>query len=322
MNHIPVMLKEVLDLMCSDEKSSEGLFLDATFGRGGHTCALLERLPGCKVIAIDRDPDAISYGQRYLCDKYADRLKLVHGCFSDMMTILSDMLGEDAGALFSGVLMDLGVSSAQIDSADRGFSFMRDGPLDMRMGKNGNTAADIVNSWSEKNLADLFFNYGEERHSRKIARRIVSERRRAPFFSTGQLAHVIKSEIKFSGRLHPATKVFQALRIAVNDEMNELSKALPLASSLLTLNGCIVVLSFHSLEDRIVKQFFRSIRSSGEKRDKYEKESAGEDDVGCIKFKVCSKPVVPSDEEVRENPRSRSAKLRWAIKVCDGRKKQ
>lgn len=294
MIHSPVMLPEVLDLICTKE---DGLYLDATFGRGGHTAALLDKLPMCKVIAIDRDPEAIEYGKQFLSAKYGERLQLVLGTFSELENIFREMFKGGSNDILSGILMDLGVSSPQLDTAERGFSFMKDGPLDMRMSNRGKSAADIVNSLPERVLADLFYEYGEETQSRRIAKRIVLERRGKPFKTTTQLANVIKSEIRYDGKCkrHPATKVFQALRIAVNDELLEVESSLPFTTSMLTVGGCIVVISFHSLEDRIVKHFFQSMRKEQN-------------------FEISKKPVIPSSQEIKDNPRSRSAKLRYAIR--------
>lgn len=280
--HWPVMSQEIIQLFLNQTESPH--FVDATFGRGGHTQALLQAFSTARVTAIDRDPDAIAYGQS-LVSVYGDRLRMIQSRFSDLPRWFQN------GSV-SGVLFDFGVSSPQLDTAERGFSFMHDGPLDMRMEKTGESAADLVNGMGERELADLIFEYGEERASRRIAKAIIQFRSKMLFSRTEQLSTVIQSVIPRRGKLHPATKTFQALRIAVNQEIHEIEMVLPRAVSVLKPGGCMVVMAFHSLEDRIVKNFFKT------------------SDVFSEKTK---KPIRAQRTEVCANPRSRSACLRYGV---------
>lgn len=299
--HVPVLLAEVLAAL--SPKAGE-IYLDGTFGAGGYTRGILEAAD-CRVIALDRDPTAISAGQAMVAE-FGDRLALVQTEFAQM---------EEAAAPFGrldGIVLDIGVSSMQLDEADRGFSFRFDGPLDMRMAGEGESAADLVNSRSEAELADIFYHYGEERLSRPIARAIVHDRKATPFRSTKQLADLIGRIVRTKpGDIHPATRSFQALRIAVNDELNELASALHAAERLLKPGGRLVVVSFHSLEDRIVKVFLatRSGRGGGSRH-------APVQGVSQPTFRIEGKwPVVAGEAENAANPRARSAKLRAAIRL-------
>ncbi|MBY0511601.1 MAG: 16S rRNA (cytosine(1402)-N(4))-methyltransferase RsmH, partial [Rhodospirillaceae bacterium] len=249
-DHIPVLLAEVIGALAPKKN---GVYLDGTFGAGGYTTALLEAAP-CVVWAIDRDPEALKRGDA-LMERFPGRLNLVQGRFGDMANLLAarGLTGVD------GVALDLGVSSMQIDDRTRGFSFLRDGPLDMRMEKSGRSAADVVNTLSEKELADIIFTYGEERHARRVARAIVEARRERPFSRTLRLADVIRAEVRRAqDGIDPATRTFQALRIYVNDELGELERGLLGAEKLLRPGGVLAVVSFHSLEDRIVKTFLKA----------------------------------------------------------------
>ena len=296
--HIPVMLAEVLTAL--SPKAGETV-VDGTFGAGGYTGALLQA--GANVIAIDRDPDAIAAG-RTLEEEAAGRLRLVQGRFSDLEAI--------AGEKIDAVVLDIGVSSMQIDEAGRGFSFRHDGPLDMRMEQDGPSAADIVNHFKPGDLARIFGFYGEERHAGRIARMIEKRRATKPFERTRDLAEAIEGVVgrKPGDKIHPATRVFQGLRIFVNDELGQLTMALSAAERALKPGGRLVVVSFHSLEDRIVKQFFadRSGKASGSRHLPAAIEKVAS-------FDKAGKAIAASEAEARLNPRARSAKLRAATRT-------
>ncbi|MBM3631536.1 MAG: 16S rRNA (cytosine(1402)-N(4))-methyltransferase RsmH [Alphaproteobacteria bacterium] len=282
--HWPVLCQEIVQLFSNQTGPLH--FVDATFGRGGHTQALLQGIDGARVTAIDRDPDAIAYGH-HLVSIYGDRLRMVQSRFSDVQEVFKE-------ERVAGVLFDFGVSSPQLDTPERGFSFMHDGPLDMRMEKAGESAADLVNNLPEHALADLIFKYGEERASRRIAKAIVQFRSKTPFETTEQLSTVVQSVLPRRGKQHPATKTFQALRIAVNQEIDEIEMVLPRVLPLLQPGGCMIVMSFHSLEDRIVKNFFKTSDAFSEKT---------------------KKPIRAQRAEVCANPRSRSACLRYGVRA-------
>ncbi len=274
------------------------MWLDGTFGAGGYTRALLEA-GADKVIGVDRDPLAFEMAAPWAGD-YGDRLELVQGVFSRM-----DEYAED----LDGVVLDLGVSSMQLDQADRGFSFMKDGPLDMRMSQSGESAADIVNEADENDIADILFLFGEERASRRIAKAIVKARDAEPITRTLRLAEIIEGCLPRSkpGQSHPATRSFQALRIAVNSEYEELFEGLMAAERALKPGGLLAVVSFHSVEDRMVKRFLQQ-RSGGEGRANRYAPAIEEVEP---QFKLLSRKAIgPDDDELAENPRSRSAKLR------------
>ncbi len=299
--HIPVMLAEVLAALAPRDG---GIYLDATFGGGGYTAAILEAAP-CTVWAIDRDPDAIARGAA-LAARHPGRLHLLHGAFADMM----DMLAEHNVAALDGVVFDLGVSSFQIDDPARGFSFRHDGPLDMRMGRAGPTAADLVNTLPERELADTLYELGEERASRRVAHAIVTARMEAPITTTGRLAQVIRSVLPpdRNGH-HPATRSFQALRIRVNDELGQIERALDQASSLLAPGGRLVVVSFHSLEDRLVKRFMAE--ATGRTPAPSRHDPAGLLSRKAPRFRLLATGAAkPGADETNANPRARSARLR------------
>lgn len=300
--HISVLLHEVIDALTPRK---DGVYIDGTFGRGGYSRGLLES-GAAHVFGIDRDPEAVKVGVALTRD-YPDRFTVLHGPFGAM-----DILLAGTGvAQVDGITLDLGVSSPQIDDAIRGFSFMADGPLDMRMSQSGPTAAEIVNTMAEKELADTIYLYGEERHSRRIARRIAEARAEDPITRTTQLANLIRSSVPRSNDgIDPATRTFQALRIYVNDEMGELHRGLRAAERLLKPAGRLAVVSFHSLEDRIVKQFMqhRSALSANPSRHIPANDDAPEPSFTLI----TRKPITPSDDECARNPRARSAKLRVA----------
>jgi 16S rRNA (cytosine1402-N4)-methyltransferase len=304
-HHLPVLRDEILSALAP---KLDEIFLDATFGAGGYSRAILA-IPGTRVLAIDRDPSAIAAGQS-LVAQMGGRLILAEGRFSQ----LESLAKAQSITRFDGIVFDIGVSSMQLDEAARGFSFRFDGPLDMRMGGTGPSAADLVNGEDESRLADIFFHYGEERLARRIAKAIVAERSIAPFTTTLHLAETIARVMPGKpSPIHPATRSFQALRIAVNDELGELVKALLASERMLGEGGRLAVVSFHSLEDRIVKQFFAARSGHGEARSRL---LPGELRRPTPTFSVPGKqPIVPSTAETLRNPRARSAKLRFAIRT-------
>lgn len=302
--HIPVMLSEVLEYLRPADKE---IYCDGTFGAGGYTSAILDAA-NCRVIALDRDPTAIANGQA-LADRYAPRLTLIQSQFSRMREAIT---AQNLGKL-DGIVLDIGVSSMQIDQAARGFSFQKDGPLDMRMGE-GETAAELITRLSETDLANVIYTYGEERQSRKIARAIKLALQDAPITTTLQLADLIERTTprKRGDKIHPATRTFQALRIAVNDELGELETILQHSIDLLKPGGRLVVVTFHSLEDRIVKNFLRDHTDQVKSKNKYAKETT----VMTQPFTLLTrKAVAASDLEAQQNPRARSAKLRAAMRT-------
>jgi 16S rRNA (cytosine1402-N4)-methyltransferase len=291
--HVPVMTAEVLANL---RPQGGGLFVDCTVGLGGHTRALLEAGAG-RVIGLDRDSDALAEARLTLA-KWSDRVDLVH---ADYRSIGDELDRRNIGRV-DGALADLGVSSMQFDAAGRGFSFQRDEPLDMRMDRTGGeTAADLVARSDEQDLADVIFRYGEERFSRRIARAIVHARAQAPIATTGRLADIVRRAIPRRGptRIDPATRTFQALRIWVNRELDGLDRFIETAARRLRAGARLVVITFHSLEDRIVKHTLRALAHGDE----------------AVVTVLTKKPLVPSDHEVRANPRARSAKLRAAERL-------
>ena len=307
-DHIPVLLAEVIAALAP---KADGVYLDGTFGGGGYTSALLEAAP-CIVWSIDRDPEALQRGES-LAERFPGRINLVQGRFGDMAELLSarGITGID------GVALDLGVSSMQIEDRTRGFSFLRDGPLDMRMEKSGRSAADVVNTLSEKELSDIIFTYGEERHARRVARAIVEARRERPFSRTLRLADVIRAEVRRSqDGIDPATRTFQALRIYVNDELGELERGLRGAEKLLRPGGILAVVSFHSLEDRIVKTFLKARSGSALRPSRHTPASLGAAPATATFTPLSRRPVGPSDTEIAKNPRARSARLRVAERTA------
>ena len=298
--HIPVMGREAVDLLAPRDG---GIYIDATFGAGGYSRAILDTAD-TSVIGIDRDRTAIAAGFD-LVERSQGRLTLVEDRFSSLAEICAAQ-GIDA---VDGVVMDVGVSSMQIDEAERGFSFRLDGPLDMRMGHDGPTAADVIARASEAELANIIYIFGEERHSRAVARAIVAARKETPVTTTRALAEIV-SKVVWSkpGEIHPATRTFQALRIFVNEELDELHLALSAAERMLKPGGRLAVVSFHSLEDRIVKNFFseRGKAAGGSRHLPDTPKAAPSFDI------LTKRPVTPGDDEIAANPRARSAKLRAA----------
>jgi 16S rRNA (cytosine1402-N4)-methyltransferase len=295
------MLPEVLGLLAP---RTGGVYLDGTFGGGGYAGAILDAAP-CTLWAIDRDPDAIARGAT-LAARFPGRLHLIHGQFGNML----DLLAERGVTALDGVVLDIGVSSFQLGDPARGFSFRGDGPLDMRMDRAGSTAADLVNSLPERELADLLFELGEERASRRIARAIVAARAETPIQTTARLAAIIRGVLPpdRSG-IDPATRSFQALRIRVNDELGEIERGLHQASQLLAPGGRLVVVSFHSLEDRIVKRFMGDAAGRAPSPSRHDPRGLAARPVPRFRL-LTARPLRPGPVEVAANPRARSARLR------------
>ena len=297
--HFPVMLPQVLEALAPQDNH---IYVDATFGNGGYTEALLNAA-NCTVIALDRDPNVLPRVQE-LQAIYGERLIFRAGEFGKFAELVTE---EIDGAVF-----DIGVSSMQLDQAERGFSFSKNAPLDMRMSQAGATAADLVNTMNETDLANLIYEFGEERKSRQIANKIVTARKLNKIETTKQLTDLICEVIgRGSDKIHPATRTFQALRIAVNDELGELTKGLQGAALRLKSQGRLVVVDFHSLEDRIVKNFFKENTGKARHVSKYAPQPQQQENT---LFQKCSDVILPSQDELKANPRSRSAKLRMAFK--------
>jgi len=302
-SHIPVLLAEALAGLAPRDG---GIYLDATFGGGGYAAAILEAA-SCTLFAIDRDPDAIARGAA-LAAAHPGRLHLIEGGFGDLLELLA---ARDVAAL-DGVVMDLGVSSYQIDDPARGFSFRGDaeGPLDMRMARSGPTAADLVNRGGEAEIADIIYQFGEERASRRIAKAIVTARAEAPIETTTQLARIVRKVVRpdRSG-IDPATRSFQALRIWVNDELGQIERALEQAASLLHPGGRLVVVSFHSLEDRLVKRFMVDATGRAPAPSRHDPRGLAPRPASAFRL-LTPRAVRPGAAESAANPRARSARLR------------
>ena len=302
--HQPVLYKEIIHAL---QPQTGGCYVDGTLGAGGHARGILEAsAPDGLLLGLDVDPQALSIARKTLAP-YEDRIHLVQASYTSLASQLQSLGWSEV----DGIVLDLGASSMQFDTAERGFSFMQEAPLDMRFGPNAlQTAADIVNNYTERELADLIYEYGEERDSRKIARAIVKAR---PLHTTRELVAAIEAVSPRRGdRVHPATRTFQALRIAVNEELESVKAVLPQAVAGLRSGGRLAVISFHSLEDRIVKEFFRS-QSKDLINPPYER--IYEEERKATLKEVNRKPITPSEEEIKTNPRARSAKLRIAEKM-------
>ena len=300
--HESILLDEVVQSL----QPQAGKFMaDGTLGGGGHSEALLKA--GATVKGIDRDADARTYANERLV-RFGDRFEAIEGCFGDIATLAQ--VGGWEG--FDGILLDLGVSSHQLDCGERGFSFRLDGPLNMRMGGEGPTAANLVNNWGEGELRQIFWDLGEEKFARKIAAWIVREREKIKFETTGQLANGIEKLLGRRGRIHPATKVFQALRMEVNDELGELRRFLKVVPDLLKPGGRLAIITFHSLEDRIVKQTFRD--ASKEEIDRPEWPAPRPNP--CYVYRLLTrKGIAPGGREIARNSRSRSSRLRIVERI-------
>ena len=305
--HVPVLLGEVLAAL---EPRDHALYVDGTFGGGGYSRALLNAAD-CKVTAIDRDPDAVARGAN-MAKEFPGRLEVLQGRIGDMDAVL----GERAtNPVDGGIVFDLGISSIQLDDPARGFSFRHDGPLDMRLEPRGATAADILASADEDGLTKIIRRYGEERYARRVARAIVAARAEAPIERTGQLADVVRRVVPRSDDgIDPATRTFQALRIHLNDELGELRDGLAAAERLLGPGGRLAVVSFHSLEDRTVKQFLRQ-RAGAAPRPSRHRPPAGDERAATFDL-LTRRAIRPSANEIAANPRARSARLRAAVRTA------
>ncbi len=303
-SHIPVMLNEVKSIL---SPKSGGMYLDCTFGFGGYTKMILEE-PNCSVVAIDRDPNVEPYAKELIYN-YPNRIRFIISDFARS-------IGQLGTLKFDGVVMDLGVSSMQLDSANRGFSFTHDGPLDMRMSTEGISAADFINNAEEEEIANVIYKYGDETYSRRIAKKIVEQRKLAPITNTARLADIVRTSIGYrKGKIDSATKTFQAIRIHVNDELGQLETFLSSIRKILAPNGKVVIVSFHSLEDRIIKNFFKENSAKLVARSKYAAQAVVNPNE-WLKV-LTKKPLTPTRDEVIVNPRSRSAKLRAGQNIGD-----
>jgi len=307
-SHEPVMLDQVLQYLspCDEET-----YVDGTFGAGGYSRAIL-KAARCYVYAIDRDP-AVRQTADALAAEFPGRFTLLEGNFGDMEQLLEAKGVEQV----DGVVLDVGVSSMQIDQAERGFSFRQEGPLDMRMSKQGPSAADFVNESSEEQIANVLYEYGGEKKSRRVAKAIVEARQVEPLTTTKQLAEIVRSNVRMSrDGIDPATRTFQAIRIWVNDELQELQRALEATKTLLRPNGRLVVVSFHSLEDGIVKHFLKEQSGQTEGVSRHSPLLESRQGEKKVAFRVLNKrPALPIDAEIARNVRSRSAKLRAALRI-------
>ncbi len=303
-SHTAVMLNEVKEVLCPKDG---GNYLDCTFGFGGYSRMILDCC-NCQLVAIDRDPNVITYANQLIND-YPGKVRFIQTGFAESFSKLGPLK-------FDGIVMDLGVSSMQLDSGDRGFSFTHDGPLDMRMSGVGESAADFINKADEQEIADVIYKYGDESYSRRIAKNIIEHRLLEPITNTARFAHIVRSSIGFrKGKIDSATKTFQAIRIHINDELGQLERFLSNSKNILAPNGRLVIVSFHSLEDRIVKNFLKANSAKLVARSKYAaKILAEENSKEWLKI-LTKKPLCPSSREVALNLRARSAKLRAGQKI-------
>ncbi|MDC0037212.1 16S rRNA (cytosine(1402)-N(4))-methyltransferase RsmH [Alphaproteobacteria bacterium] len=305
--HIPVMIEEIKSYIPVNKELN---IIDATFGGGGYSKIFLENFKIGKLIAIDRDPLSNFFAKK-LSEKY-NNFKLINGCFGEIDNLIeNDNLNNKTQ--FDLIIFDLGLSTNQLEDPKRGFSFLTNSPLNMGMGNNKKTVLDVINNYSENELADILYKFGEEKFSRKIAKKIINARKIKDIENTKELSLLIKKSYKNKSKIDPATRTFQALRIYVNDELNELSKALEKSLNLLKVKGKIIIVSFHSLEDRLVKDFFNHNSGKRWRSSRHYPELA---DDGPITLKLITKKLIrPSDLEININPRSRSARLRVAEKI-------
>jgi 16S rRNA (cytosine1402-N4)-methyltransferase len=304
--HVPVLVEAVVEALAP---KPDALYVDGTFGAGGYSRALLDAAQ-CRVFAIDRDPDAVARGREFAA-AYQGRLDIVAGNFGDM----EQLVRPRPGFPIAGIVLDLGVSSFQLDTPERGFSFRFDGPLDMRMSSAGQSAAELVAALSESDLASLIRDFGEERYARRVARAIVAARKNKPIRRTSELAEIARAAVpKAEVGLDPATRTFLALRIAVNDELGELDRGLEAAERLLTAGGRLAVVSFHSLEDRRVKAFLRQRSGTAPRVSRHEPLPA---QAAMPSFRLLHRRAVrPDAQEMANNPRARSARLRAAERTA------
>ena len=313
--HIPVMLEQIVEFIPKDKKIN---VIDATFGGGGYSRSILKLRKVNKLVAIDRDPISKIFAKD-LENKYQQKFNLVNGCFSDIDKLIEKSLSNKNNLLkFDIIIFDLGLSSNQLNDSTRGFSFEKDGPLDMRMGNSNILASDIVNKYSQKTIEDIIYNYGEERYAKKIAKKIIEQRKVDFIKTTLDLVKIINKSIPLYNskkfKINPASRTFQALRIFINDELNELKKALEKSEKLLAPKGKLLVVSFQSLEDKIVKDCFNHKSGKQWRSSRHYPELKHE---GPITLKlITKKPLRPKTKELDINPRSRSAKLRVAEKLC------
>ena len=299
--HIPVLTEPVVEWLAP---AAPGLLVDATVGLGGHAEALLEAVPDFRLLGVDRDPQAVAMARRRL-EPFGRRVTVVNQSFDRVPELLAEMdLGQP-----SAILVDLGCSSLQLDSAQRGFSFSADGPLDMRMGSDGPTAAEMVNTTDEDELVKIFWHYGEERRSRAVARAIVRQRQIKPLATTGELSALLERVMprRRNQKIHPATRVFQALRIAVNDELGQLERFIEPAARSLRPGGRMAIISFHSLEDRMVKHGFARLQGKCTCPPDFPECCCEPEHVVSV---LTRSPIRPKDEEIERNPRSRSSRMR------------
>lgn len=303
--HVPVMLKEVIQYL---EPEDNKIYVDGTFGAGGYSNAILEKSNSI-IYAIDRDPAVLEIASN-ISKKYNGRLRFIHGCFGNMKLLMENQKIDKV----DGIILDIGVSSMQLDNRERGFSFMEDAYLDMRMSQNGIDACYLINNAEESELANIIYQYGGERKSRQIASKICYMRTKEPITTTLQLAKIVRSVVgRANQKIDPATKTFQAIRIWVNNELEELSKALKDSEFLLNDLGKLIVVTFHSLEDGILKNFISNKIGKNNSISRYLPEVKNDN---IVSFKsLTKKPLTPSNEELQLNPRSRSAKLRAAQKI-------